>query len=133
MGKSCSAKSCILAAAASLKKAQAGGLKEEMVRAHIRLKSSAPINPMRPHKIFAGAPASGLQGRRREAGQGEARGGRHELTRSNQRRGDEILSSRSRGRLRSCPLLTPDFTLNYEIRADDQSAEGALTHSCHVA
>ena len=42
MGKSCSAKSCIaLAAAASLKKAQAGGLKEEMVWAHIRLKSSA--------------------------------------------------------------------------------------------
>ena len=33
-------KSCIaLAAAASLKKAQAGGSKEEMVRAHIRLRS----------------------------------------------------------------------------------------------
>ena len=44
-----------------------------MVRAHIRLRSGAPIciNPMRPHKISAGAPASGPQGRRREPGQGE--------------------------------------------------------------
>ena len=33
-----------LAAAASLQKAQAGGLKEEMVRAHIRLKSSAHLS-----------------------------------------------------------------------------------------
>ena len=65
MGKSCSAKSCMaLAAAASLKKARRGNSKEAIVRAHIRLKISAPVNPMRPHKIFAGAPAVQRQARR---------------------------------------------------------------------
>ena len=43
-----------LAAVASQKKAQAGGSKKEMVRAHGRLRSSAPVNPMRPHTIEAG-------------------------------------------------------------------------------
>ena len=72
MGKSCSGKSCMaLARVARLKKARRGNSNEAIVRAHIRLKISAPINPMRPHKIFADAPASGPQGRRREPCPGE--------------------------------------------------------------
>ena len=43
-----------LAAAASLKKARRGNSNDAIVRAQIRLRSGAPINPMRPHKIFAG-------------------------------------------------------------------------------
>ena len=55
MGKSCSGKSCmVLARLARIKNARRGNSKEAIVRAQIRLEISAPINPMRPHKIFAG-------------------------------------------------------------------------------
>ena len=66
MGKSCSGKSCMaLARVARLIKARRGNSKEAIdVQAHIRLKISAPINPMRPHKIFAGAPAVRAAGAR---------------------------------------------------------------------
>ena len=72
MGKSCSGKSCmVLARAARIKKASRGNSKDAIVGARIRLRSGAPINPMRPHKIFAGATASGPQGRRRAPGKGQ--------------------------------------------------------------
>ena len=71
MGKSCSGKSCMARPLSQASKGQAARSKEAMVRAYVRLLISAPINQMRPHKIFAGAPASGPQGPRREPGQGE--------------------------------------------------------------
>ena len=72
MGKSCSGKSCmVLARLARIKNARRGNSKEAIVRAHIRLEISAPINPMRPHNIFAEAAASGPQGRRRGPGEGQ--------------------------------------------------------------
>ena len=56
MGKSCSGKSCmVLARLARIKNARRRKSKEAIVRAQIRIEISAPINPMRPHKIFAEA------------------------------------------------------------------------------
>ena len=81
MGKSCSGKSCMaLARMARIKNARRGNSKEAIVRAHIRLmirlKISAPINPMRPHNIFA--EALRRQGRRAVAeAQAKARGRSH--------------------------------------------------------
>ena len=72
MGKSCSGKSCmVLARLARIKNARRGNSKEAIVRAQIRLKISAPINQMRPHKIFAEAAASRPLGRRRQPGKGQ--------------------------------------------------------------
>ena len=79
MGKSCSGKSCmVLARLARIKNARRRKSKEAILRAQIRLEISAPINQMRPHKIFAGAPASGPQGRRRAPGQGDRLRSHHE-------------------------------------------------------
>ena len=72
MGKSCSGKSCmVLARAARIKNARRRNSKGAIVRAQNRHEISAPINPMRPHKIFAEAAASEPQGRRRQPGKGQ--------------------------------------------------------------
>ena len=100
MGKSCSGKSCmVLARLARIKNASRGKSKEAILRAHIRLEISAPINPMRPHNIFAEAAASGPLGRRRQPGKGQRPRRHHEERRSINGKRNEILSSRSRGRL----------------------------------
>ena len=53
MGKSCSGKSCmVLARLARIKNARRRKSKEAILRVQIRLEISAPINQMRPHKIF---------------------------------------------------------------------------------
>ena len=81
-----------------------------MVRAYVRLTISAPINQMRPHKIFAGAAASGPLGRRRQPGKGQRPRRHHEERRSINGKRNEILSSRSRGRLTDFEIISTQKT-----------------------